>query len=114
LRNPPLISTRPIEPDYDINQNKIGQAIDARLWEDPFAAVERDREGNDKLPVHDALHSIDIFKSFVNGGSRRDTLLVGVTLPGAPYPEDAETRRRLRYAVLAAVHTEKYVPEESG
>ena len=41
-----------------------------------------------------------------------NTLALGVTLPGGPYPEAAETRRRLRYAVLAALHTEDYAPAD--
>src|SRR5262249_42443480 len=31
-------------------------------------------------------------------------------LPGAPFPEIAETRRRLRYAVLAAMHFRGFMP----
>jgi hypothetical protein len=38
--------------------------------------------------------------------------VLGVTLPGAPYPELAETRRRLRYAVLSALHVAGYSPTD--
>ena len=37
--------------------------------------------------------------------------MIGVTAPGAPYFEDAETRRRLRYAILSGLHLEGYLPE---
>jgi hypothetical protein len=41
------------------------------------------------------------------------TPLIGVDLPGDPYPEAVETRRRLRYAVLSALHVAKYVPVDN-
>ena len=37
---------------------------------------------------------------------------MAATLPGAPYPEAAETRRRLRYSVLAALEAEHYAPSD--
>jgi hypothetical protein len=112
-RSPPLVSTRPATTDYDINETRTGQDIDTRLWQDPFAAVEGDREAKDKSTGRCALHSIDEFKGRAyDKGESSNTLVLGVTLPGAPYPEDAETRRRLRYAVLAALHTEGYAPDD--
>ena len=41
-------------------------------------------------------------------------LTIAVTLPGAPYPEIAEARRRLRYAVVAALHVAGFMPLDEG
>ena len=38
----PLVSSRPTEPEYPAHELRSAQDIDARLWEDPFAAVTRD------------------------------------------------------------------------
>ena len=42
-----------------------------------------------------------------------NVLVVGVTIPGAPYTEDSELRRRLRYAIVAALNVTGYAPEDS-
>jgi hypothetical protein len=111
-RSPPLFSTRPTEPDYEISQTESEQDVDARLWQDPFAAVQRALEDkrNGNLDPREG-HCLANFQEVVK---KRDlseqVLLVGVDLPGDPYPEAVETRRRLRYAVLSSLHVEKYVP----
>jgi hypothetical protein len=111
-RAPPLVSTRPAAPDYHIHEIAGTQDIDARLWQDPFAAalqaVGDERGCNPKTP---AAHSVaNLTKVFQD--KQYSTLALAVTLPGAPYPEIVETRRRLRYAILAALHVEKFEPED--
>jgi hypothetical protein len=106
----PLVSTRPTGGDYDISQTKTAQDIDARLWQDPVGAVERAIEDKRSTKVDPAIgHCFDDFRNQVLGKSG-STLLLGVALPGDPYPEADETRRRLRYAVLSALHVSEYVP----
>lgn len=39
--------------------------------------------------------------------------VIGITAPGAPYFEDAEARRRLRYAVLSGLDLEGYQPQNA-
>jgi hypothetical protein len=107
-RGVPLVSIRPTEPPFEISQTKGAQDIEARLWQDPFAAVERwieDRQDQKLDP--DAGHS---FEDVSKHWRPKPTLFIGVDLPGDPYPEAVETRRRLRYAVLSALHVAKYVP----
>jgi hypothetical protein len=113
-RSPPLFSTRPTEPDYAISQTKSTQDIDARLWQDPFAAVERGLEDkrNAKIDPDDGHRVADFLASLESGAKATETLFIGVDLPGDPYPEAVETRRRLRYAVLSALHVAKYVPAD--
>ena len=38
--------------------------------------------------------------------------MLGITVPGAPYPEDVERRRRTRYAVLAGLEQAGFGPED--
>src|SRR6202040_521739 len=40
------------------------------------------------------------------------TLVLGITVPGAPYPEDVERRRRTRYAVLAGLERAGFAPKD--
>lgn len=105
-QRPPLVSSRPNDIQYDTYKISAYQDIDARLWQDPFNAVTRDLQRR-ATDFPDGDHAITTrFPGNCN------TLALGVTLPGAPYPEAAETRRRLRYAVLAALHTEDYAPAD--
>jgi hypothetical protein len=101
-QRPPLISTRPTDPQYHAYKVNAPQDVDARLWQDPFNAVTRDLQQRDAAGPPNDDHLITEFAPDAN------TLALGVTFPGGPYPEAAETRRRLRYAVLAALHTEGY------
>src|ERR1700730_7983426 len=99
-QQPTRTSTRPTEPEYPAHQLTTRQDLDARLWEDPFAAVMRDIDAK-RLPASSASGG-HTGVGYDHHGER--TLVLGVTLPGASYPEVAETRRRLRYAVLSALH----------
>jgi hypothetical protein len=40
------------------------------------------------------------------------TLVIGVTVSGEPYAENAEFRRRLRYAVVGGLESAGFVPKE--
>ncbi len=54
-----------------------------------------------------------MLQDLLSSRSRSKTLVIGVTLPGGRYPVDVEERRRLRYAIVAAMHVEKYTPEDA-
>ncbi|MGH7059749.1 MAG: hypothetical protein ACREFH_05120 [Stellaceae bacterium] len=108
-QNPALVSTRPTDAEYQGHAISAGQDIDARLWQDPFDAVARNVEaaGNRSPPPGNG--------SLTDKAEiAEDDLAIAVTLPGAPYPEIAETRRRLRYAVLAALHVAGFMPADEG
>lgn len=85
--------------------------IEARLWEDPFAALKRYREK---------------FKEPCATGPKADpvcwgewppiedmTTIVAVLLPGEEFVGSEEMRRRTRYAVLAGLAQEGFVPTDS-
>ena len=101
----PLVSSRPTDPAYPAHQLTARQDLDARLWQDPFTAVTRDLDEESVRDPEDSRLGFDEPQT-------DKTLVLAVTLPGAPYPEVAETRRRLRYAVLSALHVAGYAPTD--
>jgi hypothetical protein len=103
-----LVSSRPSEIEYPAHELRSGQNVDARLWEDPIGAVMRDVEAQrGRAPAAPGGHGTPGFEDWPD-----TTLVLGVTLPGASYPEVAETRRRLRYAVLSALHVAGFHPTD--
>jgi len=110
------------------------QDVEARLWEDPLAAVETARRVvatsevdelqpivtrppcSDRLwpspqPENPDIHSVQHLCSSIKASVLRGGVLVmGVMVPGAPYAADIENRRRTRYAVLAGLYRSGYMP----
>jgi len=95
------------------------QDIEARQWDDPFSAVaiarrvaQSPKGGSASSASDDDSHTT----SRLNADRLKEpahVLVVGAMVPGAPYADDIETRRRSRYAVLAGLHQEGYVPDDS-
>ncbi len=92
------------------------QKIDARLWQDPFAAAAKalDKSGKGELeqrcinePSDDSACNSPLTKK------DKETLVIGVSVSGAPYFEDAEHRRRTRYAVLAGLERHGFAPSDA-
>ena len=107
--------------------------IEARLWEDPFSAVIRHRQKLKELcpavRAADATASADAavaayrdprcqsgqaadagtFKPELGEGAT----LIAAILPGATFTGVEETRRRARFALLAGLQAEGYVPDDS-
>lgn len=128
----PLQVSRPIVSEPQIHERFDGQDIESRLWQDPFAAVARAIESKHEPPDfdcgtvlsgkqkehaasdHEAQHCNSPL--FDDAGKlregRKNAIVLGVTVSGAPYYEDGETRRRLRYAVLSGLHAEGYAPDD--
>jgi len=135
---PPLESSRPRMPlQYGVPSPPSPRgvsAVHARLWEDPLAAAYRDRNWaheTDEASWPSSLSRIfcrsdetanaasmqAIFRYIVEDnteekddqtGEEKRFLCMPVLLPGGPYEDDEETRRRIRYAVLAALGTRHY------
>lgn len=86
------------------------QDIDARLWQDPLGAIQKDakKSNNDHSPKN-TIHRVFEKK---HKDDRARFLMLGVMLSGGPYPEQEEERRRKRYAVLSALDTLDYTPQE--
>ena len=116
-REAPLLGSRPAtEAGISEQAATQQQKIDPRLWQDPFAAVAKSR---DKLRKEDREQqcqkrpSNDSHCKSPLKGSDEETLVLGVTVSGAPYFEDAEHRRRTRYAVLAGLERHGFAPSDS-
>lgn len=125
----PLTVSRPPPLETRIQEKFQAQDVESRLWQDPFDAVAREvkkadsgsrKECDDawaarQKPLTLALHCRSPLV-YENGEKRpkpQDVRLIGVTAPGASYFEDAEARRRLRYAVLSGLQLQGYEPQDA-
>jgi hypothetical protein len=96
--------------------------VEARLWEDPFAAVDRHRtklkedcaagaqpaaaescrnagRGAAKLPAEFRAEAVNL-------------TVIAALLPGARFVGVEEQRRRIRYAMLAGLSAQGFVPDD--
>jgi len=98
------------------------QDLDARLWEDPFASVYRARkEAGGALPagVKHTLNGVCDDLRKLGPGAKPDPnrearlLVLGVMVSNAPYSDGEEQRRRIRYAVQAAMNVSQFTPENA-
>lgn len=118
IREVPLETTRLPVNEPHIQHASTMQDVDARLWQDPFSAVARTREEAQKRdPVQAKAAALmrtpdqlldDMARRQVK--AKRKVEVLAVMLPGGPYSEDIESRRRLRYAVLAGLNASRLVP----
>ena len=93
------------------------QDVDARLWQDPFAAVDAASEetpGSEgaKQTAGSSTHTPDQIYKGDPVAIGDDITILAVTLPGGPYQEAAENRMRRRYAVLSALANQGAVPQD--
>ncbi|OAI12031.1 MULTISPECIES: hypothetical protein [Methylomonas] len=111
------------------------QNIDARLWQDPFSTVENaanaagksladaksfalfvdGRPANVEIRPSPTAPPLPEKKAIVPDGlkhSNQAITVMAVTLPGGPYPEEAEQRMRRRYAVLSGLANQDWIPSD--
>jgi hypothetical protein len=125
-RQAPYQDARPaIDPAAQERRYGQAQDIDARLWQDPFAAVDKGKRQEKETALvvdkHGAvLHqqSRDLLCSAENAAlclrsDLPDPLVLGVMISGGRYATDSEFRRRTRYAVLSGLDAEGYKPEDA-
>ncbi len=110
-----LSSERPTKTANEGTRPLGLQAIESRLWEDPFAAwdklspTEQDQLTAKGFPTLAAAITNDL-----NLLKPTNLLLLGVMVSGQPYAEDKESRVRTRYAVGAALGSGGYKPSFAG
>lgn len=107
LTREPFLEPRPIGAQFQAQM-----PIDARLWQDPFDALERYRKklkesGNEEdikklctstlATLPNEIGAPDIMVALVEGG---------------PYADEVEQRRRIRYALLAGFKNSQRVPAQ--
>ena len=114
-----LLSSRPggVSLDRSIFQASNVQDVDARLWEDPFDAVHRHRREASKASegkkATDGKVSglLEQKNGQLRPSDERPVAVLAAMVFGGPYPEDAEHRRRMRYATLSALKVSGYIPD---
>ncbi|AZC37150.1 hypothetical protein [Pseudomonas chlororaphis] len=117
LTREPFLEPRPIGAQFQAQS-----PIEARLWQDPFDALERYRkkfkEGN-KPPSNDFECSpkIAVSKPLVLDGEPQQQppeppQFMVALVEGGPYADEVELRRRIRYAILAGFKNSRMVPED--
>jgi hypothetical protein len=125
-RPAPLETERPAPIDKHIEARFDDQDVEARLWQDPLEAIAKQVEKADAGPQkecagqksdvepgrgpHCRSPMFDVSGQRVKGSE--NALVLAAVVPGAPYFEDSETRRRLRYAVLSGLMSEYFVPND--
>src|SRR5258705_402716 len=113
-----LVGTRPAPTEIAGYPPGTLQDVPGRLWQDPFAAIDQylkrpkdasadqdpasQRSGRDRLA--------EVMAELGKPGATTD--IMGVMVFGGDYPEYAEQRRRTRYAVVSALSTASFVPEQ--
>jgi hypothetical protein len=110
VKTVPLQTARPANPERVTFETTGRQDVEARLWQDPFAAVERHRKlpgGSQPATPHVAsrLHG-EILRC--RDGHR--LIFLAVTVPGGSFAEAAESRRRTRFALISALGFHDYNP----
>jgi len=89
----PLEGTRAKPELAGVSSDVIKQA-DARLWQDPFAAVQKDKRRKDKQPT--TIRPSDLYAR--ECATPANCTILGVMLDAGPYVGAEESRRRIRYA----------------
>ena len=114
LFDPPLESQRPSNPSAVLEAPQHRQFPLARLWQDPLHAVYAhwNAAGALRKSIPFVTDAAIGAAGPVRGadGSDRDVLRLLVMMPGTPYSDDRETRRRQRHAVVSALTSRDFVP----
>jgi len=135
----PLPITRPPTDKFVPDRHAEIQQYDARLWQDPFEIIKSANDskadsqhvGTAFATVADVVRTLDQFEKVDTAGSPQQTdlcnmfareemqqqqtadIVIAVMLPGEPYAEDVEARRRIRYAVVSGLAQSGYTPYNS-
>ncbi len=122
LREAPFQGARPAANEPRIEQNFAQQNIDARLWQDPLGAIERDRERTAQKLGAAVARAAEAGRSDRDLAASiaakraiqvKEIVVLTVMLAGGPYAEYVESRRRTRYAVLAGLNAADYSPVDT-
>ncbi|MFJ4394848.1 hypothetical protein [Pseudomonas sp. NPDC089396] len=101
LTRAPFLETRP-----EGSQFQPHMPIEARLWQDPFDALERYRKRIKDLGIKPAIAAC------TGAPPGKATQLIVALVEDGAYAEAVELRRRMRYAILAGLKGARLVPED--
>jgi hypothetical protein len=114
---PPLEGSRPPATQQLIAEPAAAQDIDARLWQDPFAAVDDTLTKSPDLKPNacnltplKAAPPEEVQNHCHPPETKPHTRVLVMSVTAAPYSDNDEFRRRARYAVLAGLSAEGFVP----
>ena len=115
----PYIVSRPPVSDSAWRPLVARQDVDARLWQDPFGAVTQHIEqlqsrppGAEPDPTEPVRHDVKRLAGELKS-SLAKTVVLPVMVPGGRHGEDVEGRRRVRYAVVAAMSKLGFTPADA-
>ncbi len=112
-----LQSSRPKEAASFPMPSATEETVEARLWQDPLQAIQSDWDylveytlEQERLPP--SMAAPPTLKSMRDSVAEksRPLLVVAALVNGGPYADDAENRRRNRYALISALTGADYVP----
>ena len=116
----PLQSSRPKDvASFQFSPTEV-ETVDARLWQDPLQAIQSDWNRLVTLAIEEQSLPpfmappptiANIREAVANQPDR--LLVIGALVSGGPYANDAEDRRRSRYALIAALTEAEFVPSDS-
>jgi hypothetical protein len=124
VRDLSLEQYRPGRSDKSTERLLELQDAQARLWQDPFHAVQQHQDELQKalkeqrrpdkvIDDHRKRHGFAFLQQkLALARTTDDVLVLGVTVPGGPYADEAERRQRSRYAVLAGLNTLGFAPDD--
>lgn len=90
----------------------IGQAVPARLWEDPLSVWEKLKEPGERERLTNDVAELQVQLRTRCGPTSRP-LLLPVMVSGGTYSEDRESRVRSRFTIVSALGQAGYAPEDS-
>ncbi|AZD08094.1 hypothetical protein C4K26_2691 [Pseudomonas chlororaphis] len=116
LTREPFLEPRPIGAQFQAQP-----PIEARLWQDPFDALERYRKkfkesnkaaGTDFECSPKPVVSTPLGLDAKQQQTPEPPQFMVALVEGGPYADEVEMRRRIRYAILAGVKNSRMVPED--
>jgi hypothetical protein len=120
VKNIPLESARPTDPERVKFSTTSQQDVEARLWQDPFAAVENYEKSSKQAvtPEEETLPTSHLPEALCKNIKKRQdegtiVTVIAVSVSGGSYAEAAESRRRSRFAVDSALDFHHYHPENA-
>jgi hypothetical protein len=106
LTREPFLEPRPIGAQFQAQL-----PIEARLWQDPFDALERYRKKLNDIKSPDAAQLCTPRVSPPPAAATPPDIMVSL-VEGGPYADEVERRRRTRYALLAGFKNSHRVPDQ--
>jgi hypothetical protein len=123
----PLESARPKEPDRMKSVLMGQQDVEARLWQDPLSAIEKEilaqSKADKKSPEGgaDDIHKPEVLYKKIKAAltapndknEKNNVTILAVNVFGGSFDASAEWRRRARFAVLSALEFQGYSPKNA-